>query len=210
MATNLVTQQGITTTNAKSVAYDEAQYQQTDPVNFSIAAAGSSSSLITAYTTKQLKSVTLVPTTAPTANDQITVTLTTLGASLQAFGTATIVNYTPAAIVGAQGTVTATASNIVTLTGIGNGLAAGQTFPIGTCPAFNPCYFPIAGGTYTVVVANAAGTNTQTSYVFPNGPSGGLVMSPGDVLKIAKGTDTVAVYQGEAEFTFTPGSNITK
>lgn len=210
MASNLATQVGVTSALAKSYAYDEPQYVQADPINFTIAAAGSSSVKFTSFTTKQLKSVTIVPTVAPTANDQLQLQLVTLGGAGLAFGTATTVNYTPAAIVAAQGTVTATGSNTITLSGVGNGLAAGQTFPLGTCPAYNPCYFPVAGGTYAVVVANGAGTNTQTSYVFPSGPSGGLTLSAGDVLTISKGTDTVGVYQGEAEFYFTPGSNVTK
>lgn len=210
MASSLRTQIGITTALAKSYAYDEPQYTQSDPVNISIAAAGSSSVSLTSFTSKQWKGITVVPTAAPTANDQLTVTLTTLGQGSLVFGTATTVNYTSAlAIAGTLGTVTATASNIVTLSGKVGGVAAGQTWPLGTCPAFNPVYFAIAGGTYDVVVANAAGTNTQTNYVFPSGPAGGLLISAGDVLKIAKGTDTVGAYAGELEFYFTPGSSVT-
>jgi hypothetical protein len=202
-------QSGIPPLFAKSFAYDNTNYIQADPINFSIAAAGSSSASFTAFIKKQLRSITLVPTTAPTANDQLTLTLTTLYP--QVFGTATSGSYTGSGtyVVGVQagasgtltgGTQTATGSTIVTI---------GPLTSFGTAPAFNPSYMPLDNGTYTVVVASSGGTNTQTGYVFPTGPTGGLTINPGDILKIAKGTDTIGVYQCEAEFVFTPGSNLT-
>lgn len=190
---------GIPAGVAKSYAYDNASYIQTDPVGFSIAATASSTAKLTAFTKKQLKSITIVPTTAPGANDQITLTLVSLAA--QVFGTATGVSYVPV-LTGTLGTSTSTATSSNTLT-----IGPLQTF--GTAPAFNPAYMQISGGTYTVVVANGSGTNTQTGYVFPTGPSGGLSINPGDVLTIAKGTDTAGVYLGEAEFYLTPGSTLT-
>lgn len=202
-------QSGIPASFARSYAYDNTNYIQADPINFSIAAAGSSAFSMTAFTKKQLKSITLVPTTAPTANDQLTLTLTSLYA--QAFGTATSGSYVGSGtyVVGVQagasgtltgGTQTATGSSIVTI---------GPLTSFGTAPAFNPTYLPLDNGTATVVVASSGGTNTQTGYVFPTGPNGGLTLNPGDVLKIAKGTDTVGVYQCEAELYFTPGTTLT-
>lgn len=202
-------QSGIPVLFSRSFAYDNTNYIQSDPINFSIAAAGSSSFSMTAFTKKQLKSITAVPTTAATANDQLTLTLTSLYP--QAFGTATGGSYVGSGtyVVGVQagasgtltgGTQTATGSNTVTI---------GPLTSFGTAPAYNPSYCPLDNGTYTVVVANGVGTNTQTGYVFPTGPNGGLTLNPGDVLKIAKGTDTVAVYQCEAELYFTPGTNLT-
>lgn len=190
---------GVIAANAKSYAYDNSAYIQVDPVTFSIAAAASSSAKMTAFTKKQLKSITIVPTIAPGANDQLSLTLVSLAA--QTFGTATGVSYVPA-LTGTLGTSTSTATSSNTLT-----IGPLQTF--GTNPAFNPAYMALAGGTYTVVVANGSGTNTQTGYVFPTGPNGGLSINPGDVLTIAKGTDTAGAYQGEAEFTFTPGTSLT-
>jgi hypothetical protein len=192
-------QVGIATAQARSFAYDNTNYIQSDPVNFNIAAAGSSSYKMTAFTKKQLKSLTLVPTVAPTANDQLTLTLVSLAA--QAFGTATGISYVPA-LTGTLGTSTSTATSSNTLT-----IGPLQTF--GTAPAFNPAYMALSGGTYTVVVANGSGTNTQTGYVFPTGPNGGLTLNPGDVLTIAKGTDTVGAYQLEAEMYFSPGTTLT-
>lgn len=202
---------GIFPALAKSYAYDNSNYIQADPVSFSIAAALSSKATFTAFTKKQVKSITIVPTTAATVNDQWVGTYITLGPV--AYGTATGGSYlgtgtyvvggtttNGAGFVNASGTQTATGSNIVYFTTLTN---------LGTQPAYNPCYVPIAGGTFTVVVVNGVGTNTQTNYVFPQGPNGGLSMLPGDVLVIGKGTDSVAVYQGELEMTFTPGTTLT-
>jgi hypothetical protein len=189
---------GIPVANQRSYAYDNTNYIQSDPINFSLAAAGSSNAKFTAFTRKQLKSITLVPTTAPTANDQLTITLVSLSA--QAFGTATGASYIPGGGTGIVGTSTATSSNTVTI---------GPLTSFGTAPVFNPHVDILSGGTFTVVVANGSGTNTQTGYVFPIGPTGGLTVNPGDVLTVAKGTDTVGVYQCEAEFYFTPGSTLT-
>jgi hypothetical protein len=192
-------QVGVLPAASKSYAYDNTSYIQVDPVSFSIAAAGSSSFKTTSFNKKQLKSITLVPTIAPTANDQLTLTLVSLAA--QTFGTATGVSYVPA-LTGTLGSSTSTATSSNTLT-----IGPLQTF--GTAPAFNPAYMQISGGTYTVVVANGSGTNTQTGYVFPTGPNGGLSLNPGDVLTIAKGTDTVGAYQCEAELYFSPGTTLT-
>lgn len=192
----LSVQAGIPAANAKSFEYANPSYVQPDPVQFSLAATGSSTFKMTAFTKKQLKSITTVPTIAPTANDQLTLTLVSLAA--QTFGTATGANY--AANLVPAGTTTATSSNTVTI---------GTLTTFGTAPAFNPHVDIISGGTFTVVVANGSGTNTQTGYVFPTGPSGGLSLNPGDVLTIAKGTDTVATYQGEVEMYFTPGTTFT-
>ncbi len=192
-------QVGVLQALAKSYAYDNTSYVQVDPVQFTLAATASSTFKMTAFTKKQLKSITIVPTTAPGANDQLTLTLVSLAA--QTFGTATGVSYVPA-LTGTLGTSTSTATSSNTVT-----IGPLQTF--GTAPAFNPAYMALDGQSYTVVVANGSGTNTQTGYVFPSGPNGGLTLNPGDVLTIAKGTDTAGVYLGEAELYFTPGTTLT-
>ena len=193
---------GILSGYARSYAYDNTNYIQADPNPFTIAATGSSGTNYVSFTKKQLKSITVVPTTAATANDQLTITLVSLYA--QAFGTATggsyVPNYGSVATSTTGGTSTATGSNTVTI---------GPLTTMGTAPKFNPTYLPISGGTYTVVVANSVGTNTQTGYVFPQGVLGGLTLNPGDVLTVAKGTDTVGSYLLELETTFTPGSALT-
>lgn len=193
----LAVQVGIPAAQAGSFAYDNPRYLNPEAYDFTIAAAGSSSSKFTAFTKKQLRSITAVPTVIPTVGaDQWTLTLVSLAA--QAFGTATGGNYAG----NAAGTNTATGSNTVTIPNF---------MQFGTAPIGNPnvAVFGTLGGTYSVVVANGVGTNTQTGYVFPSGPNGGLSLNPGDILTIAKGTDTVATYLGEAEVAFTPGTNFT-
>lgn len=203
MSSTPIIQVGVKSANAKSYAYDNSAYLQVDPVGFAIAAAASSNAKFTAFTQKQLKSITVVPTVAAGANDQIFLSLVSLAA--QAFGTATGPSYTG----NASGTNTATSSNTVTIESTVGGGAGTAAFGLGTTPAFNPTYFNLDGGTFTVVVANAGGTNTQTGFVFPTGPLGGLQINPGDVLTVQKGTDTAAVYQGELELYFTPGTLLT-
>lgn len=193
----LAIQVGLPAAQSQSFSYDNPRYLNPEAYDFTIAAAASSSAKFTSFTRKQLRSVTAVPTAIPTVGaDQWTATLVSLAS--QAFGTATGGNYAATA----GGTATATGSNTVTIPNF---------MQFGTAPVGNPnvAVFGTLGGTYTVVVANASGTNTQTGYVFPSGPNGGLSLNPGDILTIAKGTDTVAAYLGEAEVAFTPGTNFT-
>lgn len=193
----IAVQVGLPAAQSQSFAYDNSRYLNPEAYDFTIAAAGSSSAKFTAFTKKQLRSVTAVPTVIPTVGaDQWTITLLSLAA--QAFGTATGGSY----VSNASGTTTATGSNTVTIPNF---------MQFGTAPIGNPnvAVLGTLGGTYTVVVANGVGTNTQTGYVFPSGPSGGLSLNPGDILTIAKGTDTVATYVGEAEVEYTPGTNFT-
>lgn len=193
----LAVQVGLPAAQSQSFAYDNPRYLQPESNDFTIAAAASSSAKFTSFTRKQLRSVTAVPTVIPTVGaDQWTATLVSLAA--QAFGTATGINYGATA----GGTATATGSNTVTIPNF---------MQFGTSPIGNPnvAVFGTLGGTYTVVVANASGTNTQTGYVFPSGPNGGLSLNAGDILTIAKGTDTVASYLGETELVYTPGSSFT-
>lgn len=203
MTSTPVIQVGVKAAVAKSYAYDSAAYLQPDPIQTSIAAAANSNAKITSFTQKQLKSVTVVPTVAAGANDQIFLSLVTLAAV--AFGTATGPSYQG----NASGTNTATSSSTITIQGSVGGGAGTAAWGLGTTPAFNPAYLNVAGGTFTVVVANAAGTNTQTNFVFPTGPLGGLQLNPGDVLTLQKGTDTAGAYLVELECTFTPGSSLT-
>src|SRR5271165_109410 len=140
---------GVFSALAKSYAYDNTNYIQADPINFSIAAALSSKATFTAFTKKQVKSIVIVPTAAATVNDQWVGTYVTLGPV--AYGTATGGSYlgtgtyvvggtttNAAGFITAGGTQTATGSNIVYFTNLCN---------LGTQPAYNPCYVPIAGGT---------------------------------------------------------------
>jgi hypothetical protein len=187
---------------AKSYAYDNTNYIQADPISFSIPATTVGSALFTSFTKKQLKSIMVVPTVAATVNDQLTITIQTTAA--QAFGTATALSSAP--ITGSLGTGTVGGTSTSTSVAL---VTVGPLTTMGTAPIYQPAYLNVAGGTYTVVVAGAAGTNTQTAYVFPQGPNGGLTINPGDVVRVIKGTDSVAVYQCEAELTFTPGTTLT-
>lgn len=190
----LAVQVGIPAASARSYAYDNTAYIQPEAYDFTIAAAGSSSAKFTTFTKRQLKSVTAVPSVIPAVGaDQWALTLVSLAA--QVFGTATGGNYAG----NASGTNTATGSNTVTMPNF---------MQFGTSPIGNPNVAVLSGGTFTVVVANGVGTNTQTGFVFPSGPSGGLSLNPGDILTIAKGTDTVATYVGQAEVYYTPGTNL--
>ena len=121
---------------------------------------------------------------------------------------------------GLAGTQTSTGSSVFTFTGTGANTTGTSTtatdtghaaFPaIGTnLPIYNPYVSVIDGGTCTVICRGPGGTWTNTAYVFPTGPNGGLTVGPGDIFQLAKGTDTSAVYVGEAEFTFTPGTSFT-
>lgn len=220
---------GTVTVVAKSYAYDEAQYTQTDPINMTVGLNGFAggtatgvtlaSSSFVAYTAKQVRSLTVVPTTAETANDFLQLDLYSLAP--QVFGTATatacIGGTATLRGTGFWGTTMGTGINRVRICGIigaggtGVGGATGtQAFGLGTQAVYNPCYVNLAGATATIIVVSPAGTNTQAGYVFPTGPLGGLSMVAGDVFVITRGTASVGVYQVEVEATFTPGSNVTR
>ena len=204
---------------AKSYAYDEAQYQQTDPINLSLGATTLATAAFANYTNKQVKSITFVPTTAETANDFIQIDLYSLAP--QVFGTATatacIGGTATLAGTGFFGTTMGTGVNRVRICGIigaggtGIGGATGtQAFGVGTAVAFNPTYVNLAGATATIIVVSPAGTNTQAGYVFPVGPQGGLSLVPGDVVIVSRGTSSIGVYQFEVECAFTPGGSVTR
>jgi hypothetical protein len=215
---------------AKSYAYDEAQYTQTDPINLQLGGngyAGGTATGVTlaavsvaAFTAKQLKSITVVPTTAETAGDFVQLDLYSM--QPQVFGTATgTLCYNVASLAantpGFLGTIMGTGVNRVRIcaivgnggTGVG-GASGTQAFGLGTMVAYNPTYVNIAGATATIIVVAPAGTNTQSAYVFPTGPNGGLSIAPGDVLTLTRGTSSVGVYQVELEMTFTPGGAVTR
>jgi hypothetical protein len=184
---------------AKSFTYDNAVYTTVDEIQGTIAAAVSSSFTLTGVSQKQIKSVTLVPTTAGNA-DQLSLTLYSLFA--QAFGTAT----GAASPSLAGGTATSTSYNKVTVT-----LGTGASFTAwgALSPVYNPIYVNLSGAKGTVVVAGPSGTNTQAGYVFPTGPNGGLTMNPGDILVLAKATDSLGVFAVTVETQYTPGSTFT-
>lgn len=214
---------------AKSYAYDEPQYTQTDPINLQVGSTGFvggtatgvtlASASFCAFTSKNVRSLTVVPSTAETANDFIQLDLYSLYP--QVFGTATATACLGGTATigpnGFYGTVMGTGVNRVRICGIigaggtGIGGATGtQAFGLGTQVAYNPCYVNLAGATATIIVVSPAGTNTQAGYVFPTGPSGGVSMQPGDVFTITRGTSSIGVYQVEVEATFNPGGNVTK
>jgi hypothetical protein len=186
---------------SKSFAYDQANYVTADELQGTLAAAASSSFAITSVAQRQVKSVTLVPTTAPnSAGDSLSLTLYSLYA--QAFGTAT--GLASPSLAG--GTATSTSYNKVTVT-----LGTGGSFlgVAASSPVYNPLYVQLSGAKGTVIVAGPGGTNTQGGYVFPTGPSGGLSVGPGDVLVLAKGTDTLGVYSVTFETNYAPGASFT-
>jgi hypothetical protein len=216
MATALNLAQPLGTSTAKSYAYDNANFVTVDALDATIPAVANvtyvggtatvtsgASVSFTGVAQRQLKSLTVVPIVAPTAADQITLTLYSLYA--QAFGTATGVA-SPAL---AGGTATSTSYNKVT---IFNAAATATNF-LGiavSSPLYNPMYVPLSGlKGATVVVAGPAGTNTQTAFTFPSGANGGLTFNPGDVLVVAKGTDTIGSYAIEVEQSWSPGASFT-
>jgi hypothetical protein len=200
MATGINLVQPLGTAVSFSRAYDNALYTNVNEVIGSIAAAVNSAFQFTTVGQRQLKSVTFVPTVVPTAADQVTLTLYSLYA--QAFGTAT--GAASPALSG--GTATSTSYNKVTVT-LGTG--ASFTAWAANSPLYNPIYVQLDGVTGTVVVAGPGGTNTQGGYKFPSGPTGGLTINPGDVLVLAKATDSVGVLQVTAETNYTPGASFT-
>jgi hypothetical protein len=223
-----------TAAQSKSYAYDESQYVQTDPVQFSLtgnyplgtataaAIIGTATAAFVTAFNKQLKSLTVMPVggTAVLAagGDYFQIYLVTPNA--QAFGTATAVSQLVAGIntgtFYGSSTNTGTSWNVVQIfnvmtfmTGQRGAVLGTGSFNSGTS-APTPQTVQLAGGTFTIVVASQQGTATQGGYVFPIGPSGGLTIQPGEVLIISKGTDTVMQYVGELELTFTPGGLVTR
>ncbi len=212
-ALNLAVPQG--TSTVKSYPYDNPNYVTIDSINGVIPAAAnvtyvggtatvtSGAALNVAFTSaKTLKAVTVVPVTAPTGGDQLTLTLFSLAA--QAYGTAT--GAASPALAG--GTATSTSYNKVQFFNL-TGTATNFLGIAVNSPLYNPMYVPISGNKATVVVAGPGGTNTQTAFQFATGPTGGISVGPGDVVVLAKGTDTIGVYAVEIEASYTPGTNFT-
>lgn len=200
MATAINLAQPLGSAVAKSFTYDNATYTTIDEIQGSLAAAANASVILTGVATKQIKSVTFVPTTAPTSADQVSLTLYSLFA--QVFGTAT--GAASPALSG--GTATSTSYNKVTVT-----LGTGASFAAyaANSPVYNPIYVQLSGAKGTVVVAGPGGTNTQGGYVFPTGPNGGLTMNAGDILVLAKATDSTSVIAVTVETQYTPGASFT-
>ena len=178
----------------KSYTYDNVNYASTDVDDFNIAAGASTlSQKFTSCTSKQLKSVTLVPTTAAAASDvSKVVQLTTL----------------PVTFVGTSGTASAAASvagtntNTVTITNLG-------TFGSGATLSQNLVVSGGSGYTVTVVAGVGGGTTTATGVTLPSGPNGGLTVNALDQFWVKKGTDATVAYTGQVEFQYTPGSSFT-
>lgn len=203
MSATPVVQNGIPAKNAKSYPYDHSLYTgRPQGICGSIAAAANSSFAFTSFTNKLLKSLTVVPTTAAGANDQLFLNITSVGP--QVYGTATASDQR----IG-TGTVMGTKSSKVTISSTIGGGAGTALVGLGTQVAGQPTYFAFSGGTFTVVVTANEGTNTQAGYVAPTGPLGGIPLFAGDVVVLSKGTDTAAIYQVEFEASIAPGSNVT-
>ncbi|HXI67299.1 MAG TPA: hypothetical protein VNH41_05125 [Steroidobacteraceae bacterium] len=207
---------------ARAFAYDENAYAQPHVTVQTINGSSSGTNGLTLLAAalpggvsgKQLRSITVIPLSAPTGVDYLNLTLQSYAA--QVFGTATAT-----AVSLGNGTNLGTGINKVQfciLTAAVNGTATGsyvgptgtQFVGIGTQVAYNPTFIPLVGGTCTVIVTAPAGTNTQGGYVFPSGPNGGLTIGPNDVLVLTKGTDTIASYTVEFEWTYTPGGSFSK
>jgi hypothetical protein len=205
---------------AKSFAYDE-NYPDPQVAVFVLGALGSATgnsgspnaAILGGLAGKQVRCITVIPLVAPTAADFIGLTLQSYSA--QVFGTATAT-----AVTVGNGTNLGTGINKVqfciytalvgTTTGSYVGPTGTQFVGLGTQAAYNPTTIQLVGGTCTVIVTAPAGTNTQGNYVFPAGPNGGLTVAPNDVLVISRGTDTLAQYAVEVEYTFTPGGNFSR
>lgn len=223
-----------TAAQSRSYAYDESQYIQTDPVQFALtgsyplgtatgaAIIGTASAVFVTAFNKQLKSLTVVPVSGTAClaagGDYFQIYL--VSAYAQAFGTATaaaqFVSGIGTGTFYGSSTNTGTSWNVVQIFNVmtfmtgQRGAAIGTgSFNSGTC-APTPQTVQLAGGTFTVVVSSQQGTATQGGYVFPVGPNGGLTIQPGDVLVVAKGTDTVLTYVGELELTFSPGGLVSR
>lgn len=222
-----------TAAQSRSYAYDEAQYQTAVPAQFFLYSTSTWSNASTvafsqpncnyfvSALSKQLKSYTAVPVSGATGGTAIisagdAITLTLLSMYAQTFGTATGPSYfvgsnTSGTFYGSS-TNTGTNMNAVLITslttfmtGQGGYVQGTGSLAHGTAPVL-PLVWQLAGGTFTVTVANGVGTNVQSNYVFPVGPNGGLTINPGDVLVVSQpNTQTSACYAGELEFVFTPG-----
>lgn len=223
-----------TAAQSKSYAYDEAGYVYPHvlPVNLTrgpdLWTAGTQTKVIgtatAAFVTcnaKQVRSLTLQPVSGTAVlaagGDYIQIYLVSMYA--QTFGTATGPSYfvgsnTSGTFYGSS-TNTGTNVNVVQIFNVmtfmtGQAGAVRGTGSLVATAAPTPQTVQIAGGTFTIVVANSVGTTTQGGYVFPVGPNGGLSLNPGDLLIVQKGTDTVLEYVGELEFTFSPGGLVTR
>jgi hypothetical protein len=224
-----------TAAQSKSFAYDEAQYVYSQSVVLSIGPfagtmgtstignGGEGIAYVPCYTQKQLRSITASKWGTGSGADSISVYLAS--AFAQAFGTATGASQLNAAVgTGTYyntSTLQGTGVNVVTLlNGSATGImffATGQAGLSGTgswnggtaAPTSQVVQFD--NGTFTVVVSNNQGTNSQTNYVFPVGPQGGLTVNPGDIIVVCKSaTDTQNAYAVELEFTYTPGAYVTR
>lgn len=223
-----------TAAQSRSYAYDESQYIQVDPVQFSLtgsyplgtatgaAIIGTATAVFVSAFNKQLRSITAVgvggTAVLATGGDYFQIYLVSMYA--QAFGTATGPSYFVSGVSTGtfygSSTTTGTTANVVQIfnvmtfmTGQSGAVLGTGSFKAGTA-APTPQTVQLAGGTFTIVVANSLGTTTQGGYVFPIGPNGGLTLQPGDVLIVAKGTDTVMQYVGELELTFSPGGLVSR
>jgi hypothetical protein len=221
-----------TAAQSKSYAYDEAQYvySQSVIVNVGPGVGGGGALYGTAFnglayvpcfTNKQLRSVTAqcIGTATSGAGDNIQINL--VSQYPQAFGTATALSQLNAAVAPGtfygSSTLLGTSVNQVRILNVlqfstsaqgidGTGLVTGGT----SAPTVLTNQLP--NGTFTVVVVNGGGgTNTQSNYVFPVGPQGGLSVQAGDYIVVTKSaTDTLMAYAIELEFTYTPGAYVTR
>lgn len=172
-----------------SKSYDDAAYRQPDPLPFPATSAGSGTltQKFVSFTGRQLKSVTVLPTTAAEASDVLQLIVVTSG---------------PVALVGSNGSSLVSTTGTSTLTYLNLGtLGSGATAP---------AYFNVSQGTFNVQVVNGTNTTTATSAVIGSGiGAGGQLLVAGDSFWLKHGTSTALVIVGEFETFFTPGTNFT-
>lgn len=177
------------TAQVLSRPYDHPLYTSQDTHLIASTTGASAISKYVSFTGRQLKSVTLLPTTAGTSNDIVQfIAVTSLPVTLN---------------LASGATTSYTGSSTLTILALG-------TFGSGSV---TPQSFTLAGGTYNIQVVNVSGTTTSTStatnVVLPTGPQGGLSIGALDQYQFKKGTDATVVYVGEVEYAYTPGTNFT-
>lgn len=172
-----------------SKSYDDAAYRQPDPLPFPAISAGANANTqkFVSFTGRQLKSVTILPTTAGTSADVLKLIVVTSG---------------PVALVGSNGSSLVSTTGTSTLTYLNLGTIGSG--------AVAPAYFNVSQGTFNVQVVNGTTTTTATNAVIGSGiGAGGQNLVAGDQFWVQNGADATIVFVGELETFFTPGTNFT-
>lgn len=179
-----------------SKSYDDPAYRQPDPLPFPATTAGSGnlSQKFVSFTGRQIKSLTVLPTTAGTSADVLQLIVVTSGPVVLVGSNGSSLTQTPFGAGTLTGTSTLSYLNVGT---VGSGAVA-------------PAYFNISQGTFNVQVVNGTTTATCANAVIGSGiAAGGQALVAGDQFWMKKGTDATVVYVGEFETFFTPGTSFT-